>query len=281
MTAAATESPATFAVDGMPRGTEPGWKDVPEYRMELVRDRSIPFRKAYPNSQGTPLQNKAANILHEMLDKSPMEQFVALMLNADLEVIGAHRVTIGDLEHVEAPMAAIFRAAIVAACPRIIISHCHPTGRAIASDADLLMTMAAVEAGNMLGIEVLDHIIVAPDGSDFSVFDHQDLIDVALRKRVQDKLYHNPIAVAQEMARKRAMEGDPKMPSLARIDVAGKREKAFKDVTSRVENEFISMLSDFRLHDFGGRLPPLPRGSAGPAPTNPATPPRKKVLGFF
>lgn len=217
MTASKNSSPDSYAVSSDPKSDEKGWRDIPEYRLELVRDRTIKPRAALPNRYPSKIQEQAVTILHEMMDKSPTEQFVVLMLDSSYNIVGAHRVGIGDLESVGAHTRNIFRAAVVASVPKIIISHCHPTGIAKASDEDLMVTMSAIEAGALIGIEVVDHIIVAPDGTDYSMFDHQDeLADVINRQLTKNG---NPINMLMDNFFKQMLdEGDPSKPSLARKD---------------------------------------------------------------
>jgi DNA repair protein RadC len=57
-------------------------------------------------------------------------------------------------------MAEVFREAIVACAPNIIIVHNHPSGDPSPSPDDAALTKQAVDTGKLLGIDVLDHIII-------------------------------------------------------------------------------------------------------------------------
>ena len=57
----------------------------------------------------------------------------------------------------------MFRAAIVDSAPSIIISHNHPSGDPTPSPEDVKITRELVEGGKLLGIDVLDHIVIAGD----------------------------------------------------------------------------------------------------------------------
>ena len=100
-----------------------------------------------------------------------MEQFVVLYINSDGDLIGAEKIAMGQLEQVRVNMSEVFRGAILAGAPRIVVGHNHPTGRAYPSDADIKLTMHIIDSGKMLGIEMFDHIIVAPDGKHYSMMD--------------------------------------------------------------------------------------------------------------
>jgi len=54
----------------------------------------------------------------------------------------------------------VIKQAVVRNCPKIIVAHNHPGGSAYPSQSDLDMTKQLVEAGKLLDVEVLDHIII-------------------------------------------------------------------------------------------------------------------------
>lgn len=143
-----------------------GKVEIPVYHLELVRDRSIPLSRV----TGT---LNTAEVLHAMLDTSPVEQFVVIYLNSEDQMIGAEKIAMGDLEKVAVSMKNVFRGALLAAAPQIILGHNHPHGRALPSDPDLMVTTLAIQIGAMLGIDVRDHVIVSPTGDHYSMWDNQ------------------------------------------------------------------------------------------------------------
>jgi hypothetical protein len=52
-----------------------------------------------------------------------------------------------------------------------VIGHNHPSGKALPSDPDLLLTLKLEQSATILGIKLLDHIIVSPSGDHYSFFD--------------------------------------------------------------------------------------------------------------
>jgi DNA repair protein RadC len=54
----------------------------------------------------------------------------------------------------------VFRAAVLASATRLAVFHNHPTGDPLPSAADVLFTRHLMEAGDLMGIEVLDHVIL-------------------------------------------------------------------------------------------------------------------------
>ena len=70
-------------------------------------------------------------------------------------------VSIGDTDQAQIPIQNIFKAAILSNSKSCLVLHNHPSGSLEPSQADLSVTKRMVEAGNIIGIPVTDHIIVA------------------------------------------------------------------------------------------------------------------------
>jgi DNA repair protein RadC len=88
------------------------------------------------------------------------ECFVVLILNTRRRVRGHHFVSIGTHDSLLVHPREIFRVAIVAAGAAIVLMHNHPSGEPQPSDADIKVTRDLIRAGELLKIEVLDHVIV-------------------------------------------------------------------------------------------------------------------------
>ena len=98
--------------------------------------------------------------LEEELSSLTQENVVALYLNTKNEIIKKDTVFIGSLNSSVAHPREIFNRAISYSAARIILAHNHPSGNVDPSDADLSFTNRMIEAGELLGIEVLDHFII-------------------------------------------------------------------------------------------------------------------------
>jgi DNA repair protein RadC len=88
------------------------------------------------------------------------ECFVVLLLNTRRKVKGHQLVTIGTLDTILIHPREVFRVAIIAAASAIIIMHNHPSGDPSPSEADVKVTRDLIRAGQLMKIEVLDHVIV-------------------------------------------------------------------------------------------------------------------------
>lgn len=103
---------------------------------------------------------------HIMADQSyrpDCECFVVLMLNTRRRIKGHHLVTIGTLDTLLVHPREVFRAAIVSSSSAVVLMHNHPSGDVTPSVADIKVTRDLIRAGQLLKIEVLDHVIVGHD----------------------------------------------------------------------------------------------------------------------
>jgi len=94
---------------------------------------------------------------------SPVEMFAVFHLNAQNHVIGWEVVTRGLLDCSLIHPREVFRSAIVRNAAALIVAHNHPSGETEPSPEDLKVTRQLAEAGQTLGIPVLDHIIIGHD----------------------------------------------------------------------------------------------------------------------
>jgi DNA repair protein RadC len=89
-----------------------------------------------------------------------VECFAVLLLNTRHRIRGYQIVSIGSLNETVVHPREVFRAAVISAAYAIVLMHNHPSGEPEPSSADIKVTRMFVEAGKLLRIEVLDHVIV-------------------------------------------------------------------------------------------------------------------------
>lgn len=150
-------------------------KIIPTFRVELTRiqGETIPHRIDTPEG--------AAEVLHALLDKSPVERMIVMYMDAAAYLVGAEEVAVGGLESVQVEMKNLYRGAILASVKRIVLGHNHPSGDVTASNEDIKLTAIAVQYGMMLGIEVWDHVVVSPKGDHYSIYAHPErMMEMAL-----------------------------------------------------------------------------------------------------
>ncbi len=143
---------------------------LPVYKVVLVRERAGPqyaIRRA----------NAAARVFARFFSGYDREGFAVALLDTKLKLIGVNLVSLGSLNQAITHPREVFKPAILANTEKIILGHLHPSGDTNPSEEDRKLTDRLAEAGRLLGIEVLDHIVVAPDGSFFS-FQENSLLGV-------------------------------------------------------------------------------------------------------
>ena len=111
---------------------------------------------------------------------------IGLRNNAHIKFIDL--VHLGTLDNNLAGPREVFRLAVMKAAKAIILVHNHPSGNIEPSNQDIEITTRLIEAGLVLGIEVLDHIIIAEDGTYFGFGDEG--IITALNAPEEKKPHH-------------------------------------------------------------------------------------------
>ena len=107
---------------------------------------------------GTPHECAAA--LTAVLQDQPSEVFAILCLSTKHRVIAYHEVSRGTLDTALVHPREVFKAALLANAAAIILAHNHPSGDPAPSTDDYTLTQRLVEAGQLLGVDVLDHIVI-------------------------------------------------------------------------------------------------------------------------
>ena len=107
----------------------------------------------------------AENILRTVLDHSidHVELFYILCLNRANKVLGWAKISSGGVEGTVADPKVIFQVAIKSNSSSLILCHNHPSGNTEPSEADIRLTRNLKEAGDLLRIKVLDHIILTSE----------------------------------------------------------------------------------------------------------------------
>jgi len=88
------------------------------------------------------------------------EHFLALLLDTRNQLIKVAEISIGSLDTSIVHPREVFREAISASAASVILAHNHPSGDPEASEDDIRLTKKLAEAGEIIGIDVLDHIII-------------------------------------------------------------------------------------------------------------------------
>lgn len=122
----------------------------------IAAERSDPIKRITSPSDVVPALMKWA--------RRKQEVFIVVTLSTTNEIIRIREITRGLVNRTVAHPREVFRPAIKDNATAIIVAHNHPSGSLSASRDDCDITMRLVHAGEVVGIQVLDHIIVSKSG---------------------------------------------------------------------------------------------------------------------
>jgi DNA repair protein RadC len=128
---------------------------VPKYKVQLVRDGSVPFTTRIC---ATPRQ--AADLFRAFVGDSDREHLVAIFLDTQNRFLGLHTVSIGTLDYSVVHPREVFKAAILSNASSLVLAHNHPSGESAPSEEDVRITRELQKAGELLDIPLMDHIVV-------------------------------------------------------------------------------------------------------------------------
>jgi DNA repair protein RadC len=117
-------------------------------------------------SRGDPIRSPADvhAHFHQRLRGQRREHFMVLLLDGRQRVMSESQVSQGTLTASLVHPREVFRPAVRAAAAGVVLVHNHPSGDPTPSAEDLAVTKRLVSAGEILGIRVVDHVVVAEQG---------------------------------------------------------------------------------------------------------------------
>jgi DNA repair protein RadC len=131
-----------------------------EFRIQSIRECPTPAEMQLCD---TP--DKAAAYWREHIPSHPhynrdVECFVVLLLNTRRRIQGHCLISTGTLDTILVHAREVFRPAVIGAAAAIVLMHNHPSGDPTPSEADIKVTRDLIRGGQLLKLEVLDHVIM-------------------------------------------------------------------------------------------------------------------------
>ena len=123
-----------------------------------IHARPLHHRQAVASSRDV-----AAALTPRLRDET-REHFLAIALDAKNHPIAELSIALGGIVACSITPADVFRPVLRAAAVSVIFVHNHPSGDPFPSDADVAITRRLCQAGELLGIQVLDHLVLGRDG---------------------------------------------------------------------------------------------------------------------
>jgi DNA repair protein RadC len=135
----------------------------PDKAATLVAAFALARRMEQERREESPVLDQPATVVNFMRETNRLknvESFQALLLNTRKRLIRAEEISHGTLDTILVHPREVFRAAIVANAAAMVLVHNHPSGDPTPSEADIKVTRDLIRAGQLLKIEVVDHVII-------------------------------------------------------------------------------------------------------------------------
>ena len=154
-------------------------KRVGIVHLEMVREsRTLYGMKRFQNPKD------AAELVRPLCEKSDREMMLVLSLNGRLEPQAVEIAAVGGVSSCSVDIRSIFKHALLSNAEYVICFHNHPSGDPEPSREDELLTGRIRSAGELLGVELVDHIILGEGNAYYSFRDHGRLMPPGRRTKV-------------------------------------------------------------------------------------------------
>lgn len=133
----------------------PKAETVTRYRLALVREEETPYEDLSLDRPAA-----VARFLNEQLNDRPQEAMCAVYLDTRNQLIAWQIAYLGTLNRAAVEPRALLQMALLTNAAGIILAHNHPSGDPSPSVEDLAFTRRMAEAGDVIGIRLVDHLIL-------------------------------------------------------------------------------------------------------------------------
>lgn len=149
---------------------------TPMYELPLVAIRLVKERSFLSD---TPISTpqKAVDCFREYLSDMDRELICVINIGSDCIPISGNIVSVGSLTYSIVELREVYKSAILSNASHIILLHNHPGGTLKPSSSDIAVTDRCIRCGELLGIPLIDHIILAPGTDSYFSFQEKGLIN--------------------------------------------------------------------------------------------------------
>jgi DNA repair protein RadC len=140
----------------------------------LLGSLELSRRAALRSNQPRPFVSRPEDVVRICAPQfrgSDREHFWALALNTKNQLLRTIEVSVGSLNASIVHPRELFKEAVRLSAASVVVVHNHPSGDPTPSGADIQLTRRLVKAGDVLGIEVLDHVVIGDSGAHASLRD--------------------------------------------------------------------------------------------------------------
>ena len=140
---------------------------VARYRLLLVKDGTVPTSWDRQLRQS----RDVADLMAPVFAGLDREAFFIVLLDGKNRASGINLVSLGSLTAALVHPREVFKPAIAGSAAALVLVHNHPSGDPTPSEEDRLLTARLCQAGDLLGIKILDHLVIGEGGSYRSLAD--------------------------------------------------------------------------------------------------------------
>lgn len=128
---------------------------IPVIRLSAVREGKVSY-----NRRNVTTVERAAELGRLLLDDADRECVVVCCMDTAMKPLSLERISIGTISEYPLNMREVFKYAVLSNAACLLVFHNHPSGEAEPSEDDIRMTRQMKEAGELMGIPLVDHIIL-------------------------------------------------------------------------------------------------------------------------
>jgi DNA repair protein RadC len=147
----------------------------PAKAIGMVAALELGYRRRQSTTLQRPIINSSSDaydaIAHYLLEKD-VESFFVMLLSNNNKLIRVVPISHGGINETLVDRKIVFKVALENNAVKIILAHNHPSGETKPSQADINTTRTIVEAGKIMSIQVLDHLIIGEDDRYYSFLDN-------------------------------------------------------------------------------------------------------------
>jgi len=134
--------------------------------MPILREIEVRYKFTEVNCDITGKMLESPELVYSVfnfLKFEAKEQFIVINLNNQHGVMNYETVATGTVNGIKLRPCEVLRTAVMLNAPAVILAHNHPSGYPDPSNSDIAITKKIIECGELLGIDVLDHVIIGED----------------------------------------------------------------------------------------------------------------------
>jgi DNA repair protein RadC len=131
-----------------------------EFKVQVLRECPTPAEMQLCDTPDQAAAYWRSHVVEHPYFNPDVECFVVILLNTRRRIQGHHLVSLGILDTILVHPREVFRVAIICASAALVLMHNHPSGDPTPSEADIKVTRDLIRAGQLMKLEVLDHVVM-------------------------------------------------------------------------------------------------------------------------